>query len=177
MNMPQCFLAYAPRGAGLLVAMTYVVDDVNVAGWWIGHKDHAYQSAYFLLENYYSTHPTEFFAAVGSDVYGGWRQNFARVPPGLDGAVRADDALCHRLQKIQDAFVSEWLFFASDKRAEADLLRYRESEIAIQDVNVRFDLLTKFNREAPVWRYYSYSFEGAILAYMQTRWPLDYRDQ
>lgn len=174
--MPQSFVAYAPRGAGLLVAMTYIVDSVNVAGWWIGHRDYSYESAYFLLENFYSTHPTEFFASTGSDIYGGWRDNFARRPSQLQSPIRVEDALCHRLAEMQDAFASEWLFFDTDNNAQAELTQYAEAELALRDVNIRFEKLTRLNREAPVWRYQSHAFEYRVLDYMQSRWPLDYRE-
>ena len=76
----EAFLAYAPRGAGLLCAVCYFKDEngVDLSGWWIGFKDHGYVPAYFTLQNFYTLVDTAFLATEGSDLYGGWRYNYSR---------------------------------------------------------------------------------------------------
>jgi len=50
----ECFLAYAPRGAGLLCAVTYVSGKPDIVGWFVGAKGRSYPSAYFRVENFFS---------------------------------------------------------------------------------------------------------------------------
>ena len=38
MMQHECFLAYAPRGAGLLCAVTYVSTEPDIVGWFVGAK-------------------------------------------------------------------------------------------------------------------------------------------
>ena len=53
MMQHECFLAYAPRGAGLLCAVTYVSGEPDIVGWFVGAKGGSYPSAYFrVLRNY-----------------------------------------------------------------------------------------------------------------------------
>ena len=73
MMQPKCFIAYAPRGGGLLCAMTYFAYGNDVAGWFVGLKDYAYPSAYFRIENFFSAADKHFYMTTGSDIYGGWR--------------------------------------------------------------------------------------------------------
>ena len=41
MTQPECFIAYAPRGGGLLCAVTYFAHGDDVAGWYVGLKDYS----------------------------------------------------------------------------------------------------------------------------------------
>ncbi len=53
----ECFLAYAPRGGGLLCAVVYRARGDDVYGWWVGRDANLeYPPAFFMLENYYTTH-------------------------------------------------------------------------------------------------------------------------
>jgi hypothetical protein len=174
-KMPQCHLAYAPRGAGLLLAMTYLVDQDAVAGWWIGHRDASYHPAYFLLENYYSARPTRFLATSGSDLYGGWHFDYARAEPRLADPVPVNDALCHHLERTQDAFAGEWLFFRGNPGAEAEFDEYARRELGVQDVGIRCAQLDKLDRSDVVWTYRSHDFDFGLLDFLSLRWPLEYR--
>lgn len=175
MTMFQCHLAYAPRGAGLLLAVAYRVEGDAVAGWWIGHRDASYHPAYFLLENYFSTHPATFLATAGSDLYGGWRFDYTRAEPRLDDPVPADDALCHRLEQLQDAFAGEWLFFRGNPGADAELAEYARCELGVQDVGIRCTQLDKLDRSEALWTYRSHDFDFGLLDFLSSRWPLEYR--
>ena len=71
MSTPQATLAYAPRGVGLAYAVVYIRKEPDVYGWWIGARGADMQSAYFRLEDFYTTTGTTFLASAGSDLQGG----------------------------------------------------------------------------------------------------------
>jgi len=172
----EAFLAYAPRGAGLLCAVCYfkAENGTDLCGWWIGFKDHHYIPAYFTLQNFYTLEDTAFLATAGSDLYGGWRYNYSRSQPALDPPVRVDDAFAHRLEQLQELFFSEWLFDRTDPGAVEDLARYATDELAVQDVNIRYQRLNKLDRHGAVWIYRSHGLDGQVIDYLAARWPLDY---
>ena len=175
----EAFLAYAPRGAGLLCAVCYLKDDngVDLSGWWIGFKDHGYVPAYFTLQSFYTLEDSVFLATEGSDLYGGWRYNYSRSRPLLDPPVRVDDALAHRLEQLQALFFGEWLFDRTDRGAPEELAWYAAEELAVQDVNIRHQRLNKLDRNDAVWIYRSRGLDGQVIDYLAARWPLDYRKE
>ena len=174
MMQPECFLAYAPRGGGLLCAVTYVADGKEVSGWFIGLKDYAYPSAYFRIENFFSPDEKRFYATIGSDIHGGWRVDYAKDRPELDPPIPVDDALCRQLEKLEDIVAGEWLIFGDDKRFETDKAAYAADDLPAGEVLVHHDKLAKFDRHTPVWTYYSHGFNDEVLNYLTPRWPLDY---
>jgi hypothetical protein len=173
-TQPESYIAYAPHGPGLECALTYFVDGKDVYGWFIGFKDYAFPSAYFKLENFFSTADTIFYATEGSDVYGGWRYVYSRREPRLDKPVRIDDEVCHKLDQLQDAFANEWLWLRGDPASRAEADAYERDEIAVQEVNVRHRKLGRFKKESPVWTHESHAVNLDVLDYLATHWPLDY---
>lgn len=174
MTTPQIFVAFAPRGAGLLCAVIYVVRERDVYGWWIGYKDAAFPSAFFKLENFFSAGPTAFFATEGSDLYGGWKFDYSSDPPRLGKPIPVDEDIAHELDRMQDEFVAEWLFLRGDEGAEDEVAAYRQQELPLQDVSIKARKLHKFNTDDVVWRYYSKDLRGEIIEYLASKWPLDY---
>ena len=174
MHQPECFIAYAPHGGGLLCAVTYIADGNDVFGWFTGLKDYAFPSAYFRIENFFSAGDKRFFATTGSDIYGGWRYDYAKSHSELDEPVAVDDALCHRLDMLEDAFAAEWLVFGDDTRFADEETAYLVDGIAVGGVLVHHAKLVKFDRGKPVWTYYSHGFNDEVLNYMGPRWPLEY---
>jgi hypothetical protein len=67
----EAFLAYAPRGPGLMCAVVDFTLDNDIYGWWTGFHDYRYLPAYFRLENFYAPENTVFLTTEGSDLYGG----------------------------------------------------------------------------------------------------------
>jgi hypothetical protein len=174
MTQPECFIAYAPRGGGLLCAVTYLAYGDDVAGWFIGLRDYAYPSAYFRVERFFSTDAKRFYATSGSDVYGGWRFDYAKSKPEIDPPLAVIDDLCHRLDRLEDEFAAEWLVFRDDPRFAAEEAAYAAEDLPAGDAVVRHARLAKFDRDKPVWTYYSHGFNDEVLSYMAPRWPLDY---
>ena len=172
----EVFLAYAPRGAGLLCAVCYFKQDsgIDLCGWWIGFKDHGYIPAYFTLQNFYTLEDTAFLATEGSDLYGGWRYDYSRSQPLLGSPLRVDDALAHRLEQLQELFFREWLFDRTDPGASEELAWYAAEELAVQDLNIQHQRLNKLDRHGAVWIYRSHGLDGQVIDYLSARWPLDY---
>lgn len=170
---PQCFIAYVPRGVGLLCALVYTVRGDDVYGWWVGPVNGEYQPSFFQLANYFSRSERAFYTTRGGDLYGGWVYDYDASSPVLDKPVAVDDALCHELEHMQFVFAREWLSFAGDEDAEQEASRYHEGELAHQDVNVRFHRLNKLDKDQPVWTYRSAGFDNNILKRLIGNWPLD----
>lgn len=171
---PQSFIAYAPRGFGLLCALTYAVHADDVHGWWVGPVDNAYQPSYFQILDYYSATETAFYATRGGDLYGGWVCNYDARYPDLEAPVPVDEALIHRLERMQFVFAQEWLTFTEDKDADAEAALYRNAELAHQDVNVKFHRLNRLSKDQPVWIYRSAGLDAHLLRRLARNWPLQY---
>jgi hypothetical protein len=175
MANPMVYLAYAPRGAGLLAAVVYVAVGEDVYGWWTGASNSDFPAAYFRLEDFFSVSGTTFHASRGSDLYGGWAFNYSSSTPELDKAVPVEQDMAHELERMQDAFWAEWLFFSEDKGAAAEIAAYASSELPLQTVNIKTSKLNKLNKDDVIWTYASTGIDLDIIDYMRARWPLDYR--
>lgn len=160
MNTPRIFLCYAPRGAGLRCAVAYVAAGRDAHGWFTGPGEAEMESAYFVLEDYYTPRETRYVAVADSELHSKWT---------------ADEAMCHELARLQDAFAHEWLFYRGDPGAEAQLAQYAQGELAAGIVSIRFDKLARLSKEQPNWTFYSPEFEHGVLETLSRHWPLDYR--
>ena len=159
MRTPRTFLCYAPR-AGLRCAVVYLAGDRDAYGWFIGSSEGGIESAYFVLEDFYTRRETRYVAVPESELHSKWTR---------------DEAMCHELARLQETFRSEWLFFPSEVGAELQLARYAEAELATGEANVRFERLNRFSKEQASWTYYSRDFEHGVLKFLGEHWPLDYR--
>lgn len=153
------FLAYAPRGAGLRAAVVYLPRKRDVSGWFTGpREDGGVASAYFLLEDLYTQGEARY--AASGDLHGGWLR---------------DDALCHELARLQEAFRREWLVYRGDPGAAAELDAYARDELAMGEVGIRHERLARFSKLQPTWTFYSPGFERTVLRHLAKRWPLEFR--
>lgn len=156
---PRVFIAYAPR-AGLRCALAYLGSANDVYGWYTGpDAAGALESRYFVLEGYYSAAPTRLLTAADSDLHSEW----------ID-----DEARCHELAELQDAFVHEWLFYRADAASAGDAAQYARGELALGDANVKFARLARLSKLQPTWTYASREFEDGVLEFLAARWALDY---
>ena len=170
---PTVHLAYAPRGAGLLCALFWFTKDDHVYGWFTGAKAHEFPAAFFMLEHYYSTRETVCYRSAQNDVYGNWLvATTARASP-IDRPVPVPEPLCHQLERMQDAFVREWLF-AADAEHEPEAAALRARELPLAALNIRPAKLNKLAAGAPTWTYSSSGADAHIVLYLSRRWPLDY---
>ena len=129
-------------------------------GWYTGLVEGRLESAYFMLENYYTADEVRFVAVAEADLHSGWT---------------ADEARRHELARLQDSFVHEWLAYRTQPMAAAQFDAYARAELAAGEVVVRFERLNKFSKLQPTWTYYSPLFEHGVLRALAKRWPLDYR--
>ena len=155
---PRAFIAYAPR-AGLRCALVYLASETDVYGWYTGPNGaNALESRYFVLEDFYTAGATRSIAIRDDDLHAGWTD---------------DEARCHELAELQDAFVHEWLFYRAEPGAVDELAKYASAELAVGDVNVKFERLGRFSHQQPAWTFASPGFDMGVLQYLAARWPLD----
>jgi len=83
--------------------------------------------------------------------------------------------MAHELERMQDAFWAEWLFFSDDKGADAEVAAYASSELPLLAVNIKNNKLNKLDMADVIWTYASPGIDMDIIDYMRARWPLDYR--
>ena len=152
----------------------YLKAEPDVYGWWIGRQGSDFQTAYFFLDDFYSS-GTSMYVTQDSDLYGGWKIELTSGQPRtLDRPLVVADEISHKLDQAQDAFCGEWLVLAGDKDVQQQHDAYANAELAWSEVNFQFRQLNKFIKNEAVWLYYSKDFEAAIGEYVMRRWPIDY---
>jgi hypothetical protein len=157
---PNLFLAYAPRGPGLRGAVAYLASERDVYGWFTGPRhDTSLASVFFLIEDFHTNRPTRYEAVDQADLHSAWT---------------LDEARRHEIARMQEAFLREWLFYRDDPRGAVELQAYAQAELALGEVNVRFERLAKFSTLQPNWTYFSPRFERPVLRHLAKRWPLAY---
>jgi len=173
-STPQSLIVYAPYGADLMCALFYICRGADVFGWWIGKCGPDLPSAYFKLENFFTSKPTRFYATDGMDLYGGLRLLYSARQPALDKPVPLEDEVCHELDRLQNLFVAEWLVFEDGADIEAEREAYHELGLPLGHVGVRSKRLGKLDESDSVWSYRSHDFDLQVLDYLERYWPLDY---
>lgn len=174
MNEPAAYLAYQPNGPGLVCAVMVLVDGPNVYGWYAGPSRGQYVSAFFMLEQYYSTHETAFYRTIGDDVYDDWV--LAYPPEEIDLGARSPlpEGVGHELERAQDAFVAEWLVYRDDPASAADIEWYRARNLPLAHAGIRCDKLPKLTEAQLTWTYASPTLDLNIIDCLRKRWPLDF---
>ena len=76
--------------------------------------------------------------------------------------------------RLQDAFVNEWLWFRGNPGSAAEAAAYEKDELAVQDVNLQHRHLGRLHKDAPVWTEESHDLNLDVIDFLATRWPLDY---
>lgn len=174
MREPLAYLAYALRGRGLLCAVCLFTVEKSVYGWYTGAQEAVFPAAFFMLEDYYSARDTVFYQSQEDDVYGGW----AIVDPGgglkLDQPVPVPQELCHELERMQNVFAQEWLFYADDPASQAEMEGYRKEELPVRLVNIKRRKLSKLERHDAIWTYATPGMDLNIIDFLKKRWSLDY---
>lgn len=174
MTEPFNFLAYEPDGQGLMCAVMVIVEGENVYGWYTGPARGKLGAAFFALDRYYSTHETAFYHSVQDDVRDDWV--LAYPPMEIDAGHHAPvpDDLSHELERAQDAFVAEWLFYRDDAAAAADVEWYRMRNLPLAHAGIRCEKLNKLKADGIAWTYASPGLDLNIIDFLRKRWPLDY---
>jgi len=171
----KTYLAFAPRGPGLMCALLYFFDDHNVYGWYTGSRAGEFPARFFMLEDYFSPHETRYYASVADDVYSGWVRRAKGGETLLDPPAPVPEPLLHELERLQDAFAREWLVYAGDVHAEDNARAYAERQLAIGEVALRADKLGKLRTGAAVWTYASPGCDLNIIEHLRRHWSLDFQ--
>jgi hypothetical protein len=169
------YLAFAPRGAGLMCALFYLAVDEHVYGWYTGSEAVEFPANFFMLEDFYSTHATMFYRTHESDVYGDWFVNFPPIEQKLDRPVPVPERICHELERAQSIFAAEWLVYRGARGAARQLAAYRERELPVQSVNIKLDKLNKLDPRDAVWTYASPGIDLNVIDFLCADWQLDYQ--
>ncbi len=170
---PKTYLAFAPRGPGLMCALLYFTDERNAYGWYTGSRAGEFPARFFMLEDYFSPHETRFYASIADDVYSGWVRRAKSGETPLDPPAPVPEPLLHELERLQDAFAREWLVYADDARADENASTYAERQLAFGPVALRADKLGKLRNDEAVWTYVSHDCDLNIVGYLRRHWSLD----
>lgn len=171
---PHVHVAYAHRGAGVLCAAFWFAQGDDVYGWFTGARAHEHPASFFMLEQYYSTREAVCYRSVEDDVYGPWVVASTGGETAIGRPVPVPEAVCHELERLQDAFVREWLFFEDDPAHAAEAAALRASDLPVLAVNLRPGKLGKLETGAPVRTFTSPGADLRPIVFLSHRWPLDY---
>ena len=174
MNDPAVYLAYEPRGPGLMCAVLALVEGENVYGWYTGPSNGQYVAAFFMLEHYYSTHETAFYHSVGDDVHDDWVLAYPTKEIALDMRSPLPETVGGVLEGAQDTFAHEWLAYGDDPAAAADVEWYRARSLPFTHLGVRCDKLPKLVDDGLLWTYASPALDLNFIEFLRKRWPLDF---
>ena len=171
---PIVHLAYAPRGAGLLYAVLWFAEGPHVYGWFIGERNGEHLASYFMLQDHYSTRPTQLLRSAQDDVHGPWLECRGDHDVPLTSSP-VPEALRHELSRLQDAFIRRWLCFRDDPQAQGEVRELNARELAVGHVNVLPARLGKLRTGAAVWRYDEPGADLNVPEALSLRWPLEHR--
>jgi hypothetical protein len=168
-------LAYAPRGAGLLYAVLWFAQGRDVYGWYVGMRDGVDEAAYFMLPGHVGGGPALLYRSVEDDIFGPWLQVTPHGESALPHAPPVPQPLCHDLSRLQDEFVSNWLFFDTDPGTGAEAQALNTKGLPVRHVNIRPSRLGRLTSGPVVWRYDAPGADLNVLDMLARLWPLDER--
>jgi len=174
---PQVHIAYAPRGAGVLCAAFWFAQGDHVYGWFTGARGDEYLAGFFVLEDYYSAVDTVFYRSAQNDVHGDWLIVSAQGESPIDRPSPVPSDLSHELERMQDAFIREWLFYRDDPGHAQEAQALRACGLPLRAVNLRPKKLHKLLTEPSVWTFSTPGADVNIITFLGRRWALDYAPQ
>jgi hypothetical protein len=157
-----------------MCALLYIEITRSVFGWYVGAHDAEFISQFFILEDYYSQSKTRLYLSGEDDVYGPWIQREAALDIPIGRPAPLPEELMHELERAQDAFIREWLFYAEEPAVLANADAYAAHDLPLQSVNIRADRLNKLDAGDVVWTYASQGCDLNMVRMLSKRWPLDY---
>jgi len=171
---PHVHIAYAPHGAGVLCATFWFVQGDAVYGWFTGARGRNYPASFFVLQDYYSTRDTVLYRSAQSDVRGAWFIVATDGESPIDGPGPVPAELNPELERMQDAFVHEWLFYRDDAGHDEEAAALRARELPVFAVNPRPKKLSRLTMAVPVWTFSTPGADLNIVTFLGRRWTLDY---
>lgn len=165
------YLASTPRTAGVVAALFYAVLGENACGWYTGTVENEIATAFFALEQYYSTHETVYCRSSGGDLRGHWIAETA--PTTTDIRCPLAEPVCHELSRLQSEFVREWLWYAGDPRSDEEADAYRKLGLPSRPINIRASQLARFDRTRAVWVHMSPGTDLNLVLAVKKTWLSD----
>jgi hypothetical protein len=165
------YLATAPRAAGVTSALFYAVLGENVCGWCTGVPDMQVATAFFALEQYYSTHETVYCRSTDGDLRGSWIVDTA--PVTTDIRCPLTEPVCRELSHLQSEFVREWIWYSGDPGSAEETDAYRKLGFSPRPINVRASQLHRFDCSRQVWVYMSPGTDLNLVLAIKKHWLSD----
>jgi len=170
----HAYLACAPQGAGVSVALFYAACGHDICGWFAHEHVHRCAAAFFAVEDYYTAAGTHFCRSVDDDVHGPWIEQSAPVTTEIRCPIGEDD--CLELSRLSSAYIREWLFFADEPRDHDEAALYRSLGLPVRPVNVRAAQFHCFDRNRPVWVHASPGIDLNVVLFLKKRLPASHRE-
>lgn len=168
-------LGYAPRGAGLLYAVTWFAHGPDVFGWYIGAREGLPCAAYFALPRYYTARDVVLCRTAEDDLHGRWLEVTPQGEVELPPPSPVPQELSHDLARLQDEFTRHWLFCDDDPRAADGVHALEAQGFPVCRVNILASRMGKLRPGAAVWRYDAPGADRNVLVHLSRLWPLDER--
>jgi len=179
MMEPRAFLAAEPDGRGVLAAMFYFPSGSDIGGWFAGANGSGFAARFFWLEDFYSGNGTRTYISAADDVHGDWlavtAEHGRAIARKIDRPSPVSEDAARELDRIQDFFAREWLFFTEDPDIDAEVAAYGRLALPVRAVNIRAKRLGRLQPASGVRVERTLDFDLHVVDYLQHRWPLDYR--
>jgi len=167
---PKFYISHSQDNLGYVYALFYYDSSPDLYGWHIEARGRYFSAAFFMAENFYTDHSTRLYRSIQDDVYGPWTIDY---PPTRD-EIRcpAPEPVCHELESMQSRFVHEWLFFQDDPHINDDVRAYHDHSLPLQDVNVRWKRLHRFERHGAVCTCMATGLDLNVVDLLRKYWRL-----
>lgn len=178
---PKVIIRYAPHPVNVgwlrcpvaVSALFYLEDHANVFGWYAQARRTRHCAAFFMIENFYAQHQTVLYRSLADDVYDAWQRE--APPPVQPVRCPVPEEMRHELERLQSAFIDEWLFYGAEPEYQAELEAYQRRKLGLCAFNVRSKRLAQLNQDEHVWRYNTASSNMAVADFLQSCWSFDAR--
>ncbi|HVL74934.1 MAG TPA: hypothetical protein VM406_02875 [Noviherbaspirillum sp.] len=154
---PRTYVAYSPDRSGSVFALFYCGGGGSLHGWHVEAREPYFSSAFFMMENLYSSEPLHMYRSVQDDVYGPWTIDSPPVPDRIRCPL--PDAACHDLERLQSDFVDDWLVFREDCRHPS--------------VRVKPRRLGRMQRCGDAWVYATPGLDETVVQLVRRYWRLN----
>ncbi|MDB5796321.1 MAG: hypothetical protein JWP36_223 [Paucimonas sp.] len=169
-----CYVPYPVHAYTLtmpagICALFHLESRADVYGWYAQAQQQHYDAGFFMIENFYADHATRLYRSVGDGMQGRWRRE--TPTPADDLRCPVEEELRHELERLQSAFISEWLFFPADPQHRQEVEQYQARSLPLHAFNVQSRRLNQLDDSQPIWRHQSRGCDNNILHYLQQCWP------
>lgn len=181
------YVPYPVHGPGLalpagIAALLYLERGQDVCGWYAQARRSRYSAAFFMVENFYAERVGLVARSMEDDVHGPWQREFPLPLQQIRSPL--PEVLGHELERLQCAFMDEWLFFPEDPQDIAEVSRYHSADLPLYAFNVRCRRLSRLsasgygfnNASSGNHREWTHSSTGAdpnLFEFLQKCWRLN----